>query len=647
MGAVLQQSQSNGEWRPICFASRFLTDFEAKYSITKLELLAIVWAVEYFINYVYGVPFKILSDHKALMTVLRPIRGNKTFSSKLTRWVDRLLPFKFEVVHVPGRTLGMADYLSRHPTELHGATIKAETLWNEWFTVNSVISLNNNLENNGATSEQGERVKSATENHSVNRNNAASESEPIRKRDARNSREASKKHCSQIERVSKMSPSPSIKLLNEKMLPANHAADKLIQRVIVLVINYNKTGISRLPSPWREQFQSFSIDSRDFLYMDNRLVIPQSLRPMIMCSLHYGHPGRDSMLSMSSDIWWPRIHREIVDQARLCDQCLQSGKNLKCMLRQKQVGKIPEASEQNEEIALDFAGPFQNAKKGKKYLLVSIDHYSRWPEAKFLHRPTTKKVLEFLKHYIAQYGVPRKIRTDPGTVFVSEAFAQFCKKFGIQHVKCPIRDHRGNGKIERLMRTINERLRANKQIVLSKDKSRLSEILYSLRVSKKKEGKSPFEKHMGKEPNTVKSIVVKSLMDISEQDPQLELNASDFQDELDSTVLVRERSRGSKLEQSFSKKTGKVIQETAHTITIVPETSGAPKTLSKRDVAVATTEQKQKLPKSGRKRATIVESSTSSSETEESLKKKPQKKKSKQAPEQIAFDFEENHAPHL
>ena len=57
------------------------------------------------------------------MTVLRPNRGNKTFSSRLTRWVDRLLPFEFEQVHVKGRTLGMADYLSRHPTELQGVAI--------------------------------------------------------------------------------------------------------------------------------------------------------------------------------------------------------------------------------------------------------------------------------------------------------------------------------------------------------------------------------------------------------------------------------------------------------------------------------------------------------------------------------------------
>ena len=83
----------------------------------------------------------------------------------------------------------------------------------------------------------------------------------------------------------------------------------------------------------------------------------------------------------------------------------------------------------NQEVALDFAGPFQNAKKKKNYLLVPIDLFSGWPDAKFLHRPTTNKVIKFLKRYLAQYRVPKEIRTDPGTIFVSEAFAQFCKQF--------------------------------------------------------------------------------------------------------------------------------------------------------------------------------------------------------------------------
>ena len=99
-----------------------------------------------------------------------------------------------------------------------------------------------------------------------------------------------------------------------------------------------------------------------------------------------------------------------------------------------------------------------------------------------------------MKQYLAQFGVPKKIRTDPGTVFVSEEFARFCRQFGIEHIICLVRDHRRNGKNERLIRTINERLRTNKQIIVTKDQSGLSEILYALRIGKKKDGSSPFEK---------------------------------------------------------------------------------------------------------------------------------------------------------
>ena len=81
------------------------------------------------------------------------------------------------------------------------------------------------------------------------------------------------------------------------------------------------------------------------------------------------------MLAMIEDSWWPRIYRGVEDQARLWKQCLQSGRNLKCMLRQKQRRKISEANHGNE-IALAFAGPFRNAERGKKYMVVSIDHFS-------------------------------------------------------------------------------------------------------------------------------------------------------------------------------------------------------------------------------------------------------------------------------
>ena len=60
------QKNDKNEWELLSCASRYLSDYEIRYSTNELELLAIVWAVEHFRNYVYGVQFEVIADHKAL-----------------------------------------------------------------------------------------------------------------------------------------------------------------------------------------------------------------------------------------------------------------------------------------------------------------------------------------------------------------------------------------------------------------------------------------------------------------------------------------------------------------------------------------------------------------------------------------------------
>ena len=36
--------------------------------------------------------------------------------SRLTRWVNRLLPFNFKIKHIPGKEMGFTDLLSRLPS---------------------------------------------------------------------------------------------------------------------------------------------------------------------------------------------------------------------------------------------------------------------------------------------------------------------------------------------------------------------------------------------------------------------------------------------------------------------------------------------------------------------------------------------------
>ena len=236
-------------------------------------------------------------------------------------------------------------------------------------------------------------------------------------------------------------------------------------------------------------------------------------------------------------VWCPRIHREIVEKARNCSECQKAGKNLKCVNSQKEFGKLPEAKSPNDEILLDFAGPFQNINKQKKYLLVSLDNNSGWPAAMFLPIPSADKVVESLLEYIATNGIPKRIRTEPGTVFKGEKFQQFCKERFIQHIICPIRDHWGNGKVERMIRTLNERLRTNGKIVVQKDTSGLSNILFALRTEKRVDNTSASERQMGRKPNTLKSAMIRQCF--LEKDPQLQIEPEDFSEEVDSTILVR------------------------------------------------------------------------------------------------------------
>ena len=116
-GLGAMQKNENRDYKPISCASRYLTYYEVKYSTNELEVLAIVWLIEHFGNYILGVKFEVVFDPKALETAIKSNYGKKTYSSRLTRWIDRSLAFDMEVVQQPSRTKGFADCLSRHASD--------------------------------------------------------------------------------------------------------------------------------------------------------------------------------------------------------------------------------------------------------------------------------------------------------------------------------------------------------------------------------------------------------------------------------------------------------------------------------------------------------------------------------------------------
>ena len=79
-------------------------------------MLAVVWGAEYFRDYILGRPFTVITDNQALISLLNENNEKKTLFSRLKRWLDRLIPFDFVIEHKPVAKIGIADFLSRHPS---------------------------------------------------------------------------------------------------------------------------------------------------------------------------------------------------------------------------------------------------------------------------------------------------------------------------------------------------------------------------------------------------------------------------------------------------------------------------------------------------------------------------------------------------
>ena len=85
----------------------------------------------------YGKNFTVVIDHRALLSILKEHRSNKSFNSRLSRWIDRLLPYNFTIEHMAGAEMGLVDYISRN---LYARAKKIST-YDEHFVVATISKI--------------------------------------------------------------------------------------------------------------------------------------------------------------------------------------------------------------------------------------------------------------------------------------------------------------------------------------------------------------------------------------------------------------------------------------------------------------------------------------------------------------------------
>ena len=71
-----------------------------------------------------------------------------------------------------------------------------------------------------------------------------------------------------------------------------------------------------------------------------------------------------------------------------------------------------------ERVALNIVGSFNRTPRGKLYILVIADYFTRWTEAFALPNIEAKTVARvFLNEFICRFGIPCQVHTDQGTQF--------------------------------------------------------------------------------------------------------------------------------------------------------------------------------------------------------------------------------------
>ena len=84
----------------------------------------------------------------------------------------------------------------------------------------------------------------------------------------------------------------------------------------------------------------------------------------------------------------------------------------------------------------------------KKYLLVMVDKFTKWIEAKPVKTAESGPVIDFISGVVHRYGVPHSIITDNGSNFIADEVKTWCDNMGIKLIYASVYHPQTNGQVE-------------------------------------------------------------------------------------------------------------------------------------------------------------------------------------------------------
>ena len=194
-----------------------------------------------------------------------------------------------------------------------------------------------------------------------------------------------------------------------------------------------------------------------------RVLVPKELRTEVVKLAHEsimsGHLGSKKTLErILTSFYWPGIGAEVKRFCLSCDICQRTvpkGRVTKVPLEQMPLIDTPFS-----RVSIDLTGPLIPATdKGNRYILVVVDHATRYPEAIPLKSIDTETVAEAMLEVFSRVGFPQEVLSDRGTQFTSDLMREVSRLVSIRQIFTTPYNPKCNGLVERMNGTLKSMLR--------------------------------------------------------------------------------------------------------------------------------------------------------------------------------------------